>query len=199
MAITNGYCTLAEFKQRFGITSVDSSRDADLEKVIQAASRKIDKYCGQSFYSDTGDSIKYYTAPTQYRVYVDPIQTITSLLTDDDGDQTYENTWATTDYYLLPANSPMGWPYTYIEVTPQGNYSFPRDLRNGVKITGLFGWSAVPDEVREACFLTANRYWMRRTAPFGVAGANEFGAPVIMTKLDPDVIEQLSPFVRITR
>ena len=198
MTITNGYCTMIEFRQRFGLATVDGARDADIEKVIQAASRKIDLHCGRSFYSDTADSTKYFTAPSPYRVYVNDLQSVTALYTDDDGDQTYENTWQTTDYYLLPENPPSGWPYTYIEITPEGNYTFPRKLRKGVKITGLFGWAAVPDLVREACFLTANRYWQRRNAPFGVAGANEFGAPVILTKLDPDVIEMLAPYVKVT-
>lgn len=198
MTITNGYCTILEFRQRFGLATVDGPRDADIEKVIQASSRKIDKHCGRSFYSDTADGTKYYTAPSSYRVYVDDLQTVTALYTDDDGDGTYENTWQTTDYHLLPLNSPMGWPYTYIEVKPEGDFTFPRNLRAGVKLVALFGWSAVPDEVREACLITANRLWQRRNAPFGVAGANEFGAPVILTKLDPDVIELLAPFLKVT-
>ncbi len=200
MTITNGYCTLAEFRQRYfpQSTNYDGLRDAEVEKTIQAASRKVDKHCNRHFYCDTADGTKYYTAPSSVRVYIDDLVTLTTLYTDDDGDGTYENTWAATDYHKLPANSPDGWPYTWLEVTPEGNYSFPRNLRNGVKIIGTFGWAAVPEEVREATLITANRYWNRHGAPFGVMGANEFGVPVVITKLDPDVIELLAPYVRLS-
>src|SRR5512139_1354571 len=196
MAITNGYCTLAQFRQRFGITTNDDARDTDFELLIQAASRRIDRHCNRVFYAGTAGTVRYYTAESTERCYIDDCDTATALVTDDDGDGTYENTWAATDYVLLPVDSLYGWPFTYIEIAEYGDYTFPRHVRNGVKLTGTFGWAAVPDEVREACLLLANRWWQRRAAPFGVAGANEFGAPVIVTKMDPDVIDLLTSYVR---
>ena len=198
MTITNGYTTLAQFRQRyFPGAAADADRDAGIELIIGAASRKIDLHCGRSFYSDTADSTRYFTAESQYRCYIDDCQSITTLYTDDDGDQTYENTWTTSDFYLLPSSLPYGWPYLYLEVTPQGDYSFPRRLRKGVKIVGTFGWAAVPEPVREACLMLSNRMWQRRNAPFGVQGPNDFGVQTVITKLDPDIMDLLSPYARM--
>ncbi len=196
MTITHGYCTLAELKRRIGLDTYDTDRDTDLELLIQAASRKIDKHCGRYFYAGTAGTISYVTAQSAYRVYMNDFSAITAVETDDDGDGTYENSWASTDYIKMPINLPYGWPYTWLQVSAYGDYSFPRGLTNGVKITGTDGWVAVPDEVREAAFLLCNRLWQRRNAPFGVAGANEFGVPVVIVKLDPDVIELLNPFTK---
>lgn len=198
MTITNGYATLVQFKQRVGIDTTDANRDTDIELIIQAASRKIDQHCGRVFYAGTAGVARYFKAQGIYRVYTDDFTAITELATDDNGDGTHENTWAATDYIKLPVNAPFGWPYTYIETSVYGNYTFPRGLTNGVKITGTWGWTAVPDEVREACLLIGNRLWQRKAAPFGVAGSNEFGVPTIITKIDPDAADLLQPYVRIS-
>ncbi len=50
MAITNGYCTLAELKASLAIT--DSVDDTPLEAAVTAASRMIDDYTGRFFYAD---------------------------------------------------------------------------------------------------------------------------------------------------
>jgi hypothetical protein len=199
--IVNGYCTLNQFKQRFmPETKADASRDADLELIIQAVSRKIDQSCGRVFYesSSAADTVRYFTAQHPHRCYIDDVHTITTLKTDDDGDGIAETTWsATADYWAMPRNTPFGaWPYMWLQVMPEGSYTFPAGLVNGVEVTGAFGWAAVPDEIREACLLQSNRIWQRRAAPFGVLGANEFGAPVVINKLDPDIQGLLELYMR---
>ena len=88
MAITNGYATLAQFKQRFGLSTSDASRDADLELIIQSCSRQIEKQTGRMFYAGTAGTVRYYTAQNPYRLYLDDFTAITALVTDDDGDGT---------------------------------------------------------------------------------------------------------------
>lgn len=196
--ITNGYATRDQFLNRFlsQNRAADPVRDADIDLIIGAVSRLIEKRCNRTFYAGTAGAVRYFTAQSPQRIYVDDFTAITALETDDDGDGTVDATWAAADYRKLPSSSQFGWPYTWIEVMPEGDYRFPKGRRDGVKITGTFGWTAVPDEIREACLLQANRLWQRRSAPFGVQGANEFGAPVIITKLDPDIEQLLAPFVR---
>lgn len=194
------YCTLAEFRARFASSSA-TANDASITAAITAASRLIDKKCGRTFTlassTAVSDSVRYFTPEDPRRCYIDDLYSITSLETDDDGDGTIELTWAATDYVLLPTSSYFGWPYTWVEIMPEGDYTFPKRLRNGVKITGKWGWAAVPDEIREATLLQSNRIWSRRGAPFGVLGANEFGAPTVITKLDPDIEVMVEPFVRL--
>jgi len=51
MAITNGYCSLAEIKSALRIT--DSVDDSLLELSVNAASREIDGYCERVFYASS--------------------------------------------------------------------------------------------------------------------------------------------------
>jgi hypothetical protein len=44
-----------------------------------------------------------------------------------------------------------------------------------VQVTALWGWSGVPDAIRQACLLQASRLLSRRDSPFGVAGSPEAG------------------------
>ena len=122
-----------------------------------------------------------------------------TLVTDEDGDRTYEITWATTDYDLTSFNSTLdGWPYMMIETTPEGDYSFP-GTKKGVKVTASFGWAAVPKTVVLACILQSNREYKRFNTALGQAGASAVGTITLtIPALDPDVEKLLCPYVRIT-
>lgn len=197
MAISNGYCTLVEVKARLAIT--DTNDDGPLEAVVEAASRKIDLATGRRFWKDAAaDQARYYTAERGDELCIDDLATFTSLATDVSGDRTYTDTWATTDYDLLPYDQILGghsWPYTRIEVTPRGQKSFPASLRKGVKIVGAWGWPAVPDAINEACLILSARLFKRKDAPFGMAGGER--TRTRLPKVDPDVAALVQPFARI--
>ena len=199
MTITNGYCTLAQIKARLDID--DFKDDAILESVIQGVSRSIDAMTGRRFYSTTADETRYYTAQFDDVLYTDDLLSITTLKTDDDGDRTYENTWATTDYDLLPDNAALdGKPYTRIELAPNGDYAFPIGAKKGIQIVGRFGYNAVdsyPDVVREACLIQSASIFKRKDAPFGVTGSPEMGQMSPISKLDPDVELMLRGVMRL--
>lgn len=155
MTITNGYTTLADLKTYKRITSTDSSDDGVLERMIENASRLFDGETGRRFWTTSTDETRTYQALDYQEVLTDDIVSIASLKTDEDGDRTYEITWATTDYDTLPVNSTaLGWPITSIAVSPNGNYSFPSH-RNGVQIIGKFGFCAA-STVGEARTFTAS-------------------------------------------
>lgn len=196
MAIVNGYANLANLKARLGIT--DAAEDSVLENIIEAISRSIDNYCGRRFYRNSADETRYYTAESPNILFVDDLGTITTLKTDSDGDRTYEDTWAVTDYDLDPFNASLdGRPYTAIRITPNGTKSFPA-TRKGVEIVGKFGYAATtPDAIDEACLIQSARIYKRKEAPFGVAGASEMGTVVMIATFDPDVKLLLDPFRRV--
>lgn len=198
MAITNGYCTLNELRERLGSIASDSSKDLLMEDCIEAASRWIDGYCHRRFYADSANSTRYYTAQSTLTLWLaDDVVSIGTLATDSDGDRTYETTWAATDYDLMPDNAAAnGQPYTWIEVTPQGNNTFPTHNR-GVSIYGKFGL-ACPHDVREACLLMAARLYKRKDAPFGVAGVSELGNIQMIDNIDRDVKQLLNPWRRLS-
>lgn len=196
MTITNGYCTLEVLKTRLGVT--DTTDDTRLEQIAEAVSRAIDTYTGRHFYS--ASQTRYYTAERGHLLMVDDLLSVTTLATDDDGSRNYNTTWASGDYDLFPFNAQnesQARPYTQIHTTPAGTRSFPVGMAKGVKVVGAFGYaSSTPRVIHEACLLMAQRIWLRKGTPFGVAGANGFGTLTLQMPNDPDIRNMLAPFVR---
>ena len=196
MPITNGYCTLAELKTALAIS--DSVDDPPLEAAINATSRMIDDYTNRFFYAD-GTTLspvaRIYTPIDTWRLSVDDFVSITELATDQNMDYSYDTIWASTDYIVDPVNNPRrGWPLT--RLTAINRYIFSRLLPQSVKITGVWGWSAVPPEVNMACLIQASRLFVRRQSPFGIAGSPDLGTVRLSARLDADVEALLRPFRR---
>lgn len=195
MAITNGYTTLELVKARLDITG--SGQDASIEQQIEAASRWVDDYCGRTFYQETG-VVKTFTADDPLWLPVRDLVSVSALVTDNDGDRTYETTWATTDYDLDPQDADdRGFPYTQVTGAPGGDYTFPVGVARGVKITGTWGWPSVPKPIAEATALLAIRFRKRVDAPFGIAGSADLGMLQNIPRTDPDVAALVAPFRRM--
>jgi hypothetical protein len=198
MTVTNGYCTLQELKDRQAITGTDATRDAYLEDMIEASSRWIDGHTGRRFYA--ASETRYFSGQYFDLLFVDDLLSVTTLKTDEDGDRTYEITWATTDYDLEPYNAtvanPPG-PYTMIRISPSGNYIFPY-VRKGVQIVGSFGYSSsAPHDIREACLLLSARFWKRKDTILGVSANTQLGQLTIKVPEDKDILALLEPFKRL--
>ena len=188
MAITSGYATLAELKARLDI--LDTDDDSVLEAIVEAASRQIDGWCSRTFYAAT--ATRYFTPESiDLLILPDDLMSVTTLKTDEDGDRTYETTWATTDYDLEPANAAT---YTHIYTAPDGRYGFPTH-RRAVEIAGSWGYaSTAPDAINEACLLLSARLWKRKDAPFGIAGSSDAGQLQTLPGMDPDVKQLIQPY-----
>lgn len=189
------YMTVAEFKTVSSIDDTDD--DALIAQVLEATSRLIDRYCGRRFYLPDDDETRYYSPERSDLVFTDDIVEITTLKTDAAGDRTFETTWATTDYDLIPRNAALdGNPYRHIGRSRIGTQSFPL-VHNGVEIVGRFGYPSVPLDIKMACQIQATRLFKRKDAPFGVIGSAEMGQLLVLSKLDPDVQLLLRPFKKI--
>lgn len=196
MACVNCYCTLAELRYRLDETVVDAAKDAVLERIIEAASRAIDAQCGRHFFTVT--ETRYFSPEWSSLLPVDDLVSVTSLATDDAGNRTYTTSWISTDYDLTPENAALrSEPYTAIRVAPNGTQSFPR-LARGVRITGSWGWPAVPDVVTEACLLLAHRYVQRQNSPLGIVHVIPEAPATSVRATDPDVANWLSPYRRLS-
>ena len=196
MTITNGYVTLNDFKERIDLD--DHLDDDKLDTIITAASRLVDDVCGRRFYAAT--ETRYYTPDNGVYLRVDDLLTVTTLKTDEDGDRTYEVTWATTDYDLMPLNATLdGWPFMSIEITPDGDNSFPT-VAKGVEIAGSFGFaSTTPPAIQEACVLAAHRLLKRADTPLGVSAAAALGQMQVMIRelgSDPDFMLLVSSYIK---
>jgi hypothetical protein len=202
MSITNGYTEFNTYRQRFydADHQTDSEDEDAIESVITAISRAIDDITARRFYATT--ETRYFTADRHDYLRVFDLLSITTskLLTDEDGDRVYEQIWATTDYDLMPFNASLdGEPYTWITLTPNGDYSFPLVSR-GVSINGSFGYSSTtPPAVEEACLLSAHRLMKRANTPLGVSGSTNLAQVNIIIKTmaaDPDIMGLLMPYVK---
>jgi len=161
MTITNGYATLAEYKNwitmRGSDVSADPVDDTIIEVHIEAASRYIDRETGKRFFADSVDKTRYYTADAPYLLDIDPLSAApTSVSIDTTGTRSYTALTQDTDFELLPYNAALeGQPYTQLAIIPQlASYSFPT-FSKGIKVIGKFGFPAAPTDIKEATLLIA--------------------------------------------
>lgn len=160
MAITNGYLTLARFKDEYGIASTNTDRDEEIERAIEAASRAIDDHVGDKFWlDDPAKAVKFRLHPDDdpYVLFVPWIANTTGLKveTDDNADGTFETSWTLDDDFdLEPDLRPNSEPYERIVAI--GTKTFPRSRRRKqIRVTAQWGWPSVPKAVEQACLLQA--------------------------------------------
>jgi hypothetical protein len=193
---TDSYCTVLELRTSLGIG--DAVDDTELATEILAASREIDGAAGRHFYRSVAGTVRYYTATRHRELWeLDDCVALTGVETDDDCDGVYEYTWLATDYHLLPENAAAdGGPYTILEAAPLGSYRFPVGVAKGVKLTGTWGWPAVPDKIRRACILRAAWLFKRRDTPLGLSGSADLGL-VRVGRWDPDFEKLLEGYCKV--
>jgi len=174
----NLYAPVAELRERLGLT--DSSQDFLLDRALQSASRWIDRTLGHRFFTTSSDEVRYFTACKAYwYLETEDIISVTSLLTDANGDGVYETTWTVgTDYWLGPRNAPLdGLPYTCINKTwATGRYTFPA-WQDAVQITGKFGYCTltnVPPQIRDLCLELAQ-------STSGTVGGGDLAIPGVQS------------------
>lgn len=201
MTIVHGYATLAELKHpnRLKINDSDSVSDDMLEAIIEAVSRKIDDRCHRRFYADSDNADRYYTAQSVGVLFVDDIASPSSdvsIQIDVNGDGTFDETFAATDFALSPYNAQLdGVPYQKIEAI--GQYSFPKNVVRGVKITAKFGWASVPTPIIQACLLQSERLFKRFATPLGSQSMTALGQMTLnIPALDPDVEFLISRYIK---
>ena len=199
VATNTTYASVEDLKAYKGETR--STDDWSYRSAVNAASRAVDNYCCRRFYLDTAVSAKTYRATSADTLAVADIGTATGLVvaTDEADSGTYGTTWTlTTDYVLEPANALAdGRPITNIGGV--GTRWFPTSGRRPrVSVTARWGWPAVPDPVLQATLLLANRYFVRKDAPHGVAGVNDFGV-IRIAPDDHDARALLAPYRAVER
>jgi hypothetical protein len=195
MAIVRGYTTLTAALSHLGLP-VDSPESPQVERYIEAASRRVDGICHRHFY--TVSETRVFTPTASWYLVTGDILAITGLATDNDGDRVYEVAWDTDlDFYLGPEGALAGGtPYWFVELDRLGRYTFPV-ARRSVQITGTWGYSeSIPPLVEQATLRLVGRNYSLRQAPLGVAGSGETG--FIRVQTDRDVEEMLAEYRLVT-
>jgi hypothetical protein len=176
--VANEYLTLQEFKDLRRIE--DTLTDGILQTRLTRASRAIDDATGRRFYLEPVASAREFQG-IGGGVSVDDIGTLADLELSIDGA-------AITDYAVHPRNAlAKKWPIDWLtHVRFSGAVT--------VAVTARWGWPEVPEPIKEATFLLANRRLFRRDSPEGVAGVSNDG-PVRITSSDPDIRALLELYV----
>lgn len=194
-----GYVELEQLKSTLELTG-QTFADPDLQGCITAASKDIDEACGRTFSLGATGSVRYYTPESGKLLLVDDIVDIDEVAVDRGGDGTFEETWtANTHFVAEPLNAAAdGAPWEHFRARSAAGWKWPVDVERSVRVTGQFGWTAVPASIETATRILASRLFKRsREAPFGIVTVgSDVGAAMRLSRTDPDVASLIAPFVR---
>ncbi|MET9301781.1 hypothetical protein ABZX66_20905 [Micromonospora aurantiaca] len=188
-AASSIYATLPDLKASRKVTA--GTDDAALLRALTAASRQIDRKTGRRFWLDPVPTARAFTIAGR-------VTPAGLLLVDDIGATdglVVENGWGsawtvTTAFEAGPDNAvALGQPITELSASPGAFWSGPR-----VRVTARWGWPQVPDEIQMATLILANRLYLRKDSPEGIAGSSDWGG-VRLSRWDPDVEALVGPFV----
>jgi hypothetical protein len=198
--MANEYAALAEVKSALQLSG-DSFADSEISLALTTASRAIDRCTDRRFWADPdATQVRYYSTRRPRRIIeIDDLIEFTALDTDNTNDGTFETSWTrNTDFVLEPLNAQAeDEPYTTIHIIARSSLILPCGPRT-IRVTGKFGWAAVPPQVKEATIVLASKLTRRvREAPFGIvtAGIDE-GAAMRIARNDPDVAFLIGPLTR---
>lgn len=193
MAWSPDYVTVAELAD---FVRADEVVDAsELGLAIAAASRAIDNATNRQFGNVDVAEERFYTGRRNYRrgrwtVPLDDLADVAGLAVEVGGT-------AVTAFTLEPVNAPQkARPYTRL-VLDTAAEAFPDGREPDVAVTALWGWTTVPETIREATLLQASRFFARRQSPYGIAGSPELGSEIrLLARADPDVAVVVHDYVR---
>lgn len=187
------YATLADLKQIRPTPAANVDIDAALSRALQTASRRIDRATGErQFWLDRVVTARIFH--TRERVdwtcdgewlRVDDIGSTAGLIVET-GDGTTWTAVAAGDYQTGPDNAlARRKPITKLlrKLT-----TWSTGANSQVRVTALWGWPSIPDEIPQATLLLANRLYLRKDSPEGILGNAEWGI-ARLARTDPDVAE----------
>lgn len=186
---------------------------ASMQAACTVASRRVDALCGRYFYQDATVSAKTFAPVTWDQCdFVDPngqrwdLSTTTGLLVAID--LSYNGTYSTsltynTDFELTPENgSKNGQPWAFdgmVLISGFGLFRFPplrAGYRSPVRVTGKWGWAAVPSNVIQASLILAAQIYKNKDNVGGFIG---FDSGAVRVREDPLALMLLQPFAQTAR
>lgn len=195
MAWQPDYVTVGELRsyRRLG----DDVDDTELGLAITAASRAIDRATDRQFGLIASAEARTYECSWSQRqglwvAEIDDLMTTTGLVVTVSSAAV-----ASTAYRLSPRNADkISRPWTQLAVAS----ATPDTLGSGpptVAVTARYGWTTVPDTIKNATLLQASRLFADRNAPFGIAGSPDQGGELrLLAKVHADVEVMLTSYRR---
>ena len=184
------YAGVRDLADRCRITNTDA--DARLALALESASRNIDRFTSRQFgqEEDVVDRVvfpKWDRRRSVYVVTIEDLMTTTGLVvTDANGTAVAAGS---TGYTLEPRNAAAdGEPWTQFTVAT---------ATDEMTVTARWGWTSVPDAIKQATLIEGQRLFWRENAPAGVAGSPDLGSEVrLLARLDPDAEKAAGPYKR---
>ncbi len=193
-----GYITVQQLRDAIGDGStLDTTL---LQNAILAASRGVEGFCGRHFYQHT--ATQYFFPDTFWTVTLNDMDLATTTGLSVHIDTGYSGTYTEerildTDFICEPLNQSVngieGWPFTSLRAI-NGKIWFLQYVdfqRYTVKVTGTWGWPAIPYPVMAATTIVASYLYKRPEAALGTTGMAELG---MMRVQQPDVAQTLQPY-----
>ena len=187
------YCTIDEVKNSLG-QMVTEQYNGILLDIITAVTAEIDNYCHRSF---ALTSATRYFDGVDDNLIVDDLVSVTTLKLDTGGDGVWDTTLTEgTDFLLYPYNTSPKW---LVKLTDNSTTSdFARGVRKGVQIAGTWGYSTVPEPVRQAALIQTCRLFRLSQSGYGTEiGTPDIGTSTVFQGLSSDAKRMLGPYVRV--
>lgn len=190
------YATVDDVIETMSVVASDTKAYNLLADLLVDATDAISLMCGRSFFrspsvSGTEERI-YHVANDRAKTLsealgmgVDIISLTTVEFADSVSGSYTTVASGATGYYLNPLYPVSGWPYEDIELSPHGaSYlTFPR--HGLVRLTGAFGWSAIPPLVKRATIDLAREWYRQGPGGGGPIGIGALGQPVFSSGRPP--------------
>lgn len=201
MALYPQYASADDLAEWLGV-----DEDPQLELVVEAASRAIDKACNRQFGLAGAAESRWYKAEyhrDRWLIPIDDLMTTNDLTIEVDNDQDGTPEAEITAYKLTPVNAAAnGRPWTRIEVLPSSTVK-PNGLRNGVRVSARWGWTNVPSAIKYATLVQAARFHDRRHNIGGTLTSQQIDdvsmgwAASANHDLDCDVLASIAPYRKL--
>jgi hypothetical protein len=184
------YVELEDMKKYLNMVGKDQYDDL-IQDALNSATAEVDNCTNRQFNQVDTPTEREFPIRMPNLFHVDDFYSTTGLVVKID-----DTVLAEDEYKLHPLNGVVGgkpgWPYWRIKlVNPYRGYCSTSVL----KVTALWGWAEVPDPVRQACKIMAAETFQLKDAPFGVAGADNFGS-VMRVRENPMAASKLKPYKR---
>ena len=123
--------------------------DDELFQLLLSVSDWVDHYCNRHFYPRTETLV--FDGGGTAQLLVPDLISVTSLKEDNNGDLSFNEVWATSEYWLQPYNAApsqhWGGPYTAVKARSAGNKAdgFAAGERN-FQISGVWGYAEFSED-----------------------------------------------------
>lgn len=163
MALLDAYATVEEMKARISMQGAEA--DGDLLEHLLAASREIERKTARNFNQSAAAVARFFDGSGRPKLRIDDLLSISAegIAVDTGLDGAFATTFdpATESWVVQePYNaSELGEPFTALRLLPLSGATasvgevlsvWPAGRRN-VRITGGWGWAAVPAAIKELC------------------------------------------------